>query len=121
MSTELLETRGAGFHMISEANGHLSREKVTVDTGVLKVGTVLGKITASGKYVQVNLAASDGSEVAAGILWDAVDATDADVIGVAHVRECEVNGAELVYPDGASQNDIDAINEALASLNIIVR
>lgn len=119
--TAKIEKRGAGIHVISEANGNLSREQITVDTGVLEVGTVLGKITASGKYVQVDLGASDGSENAAGVLWDAVDATDADVEAAAHVREAEVLGSELVYPDGATQNDIDAINAALATLNIIVR
>lgn len=119
--SELLQTRGAGFHMISEANGALSRDKITIDTGVLAVSTVLGKITATGKYVQVNLAAVDGSEVAAAVLFDKVDATAADVFAAAHTRLCEVSGAELVYPTGATQGNKDTINADLAAKYIIVR
>ena len=118
----LEETRGGGFHMVSEANGHRSREEIIVESGEnLKVGTVLGKITASETYAQVDLAASDGSEVAAGILFHDVDATDADKEGAAHVRDCEVMGDELIYPDGADANDIATINGQLADLGIIVR
>jgi len=118
---ELVEKRGAGFHLVSEGNGNISREEILVDVGVLKAGTVLGKITATNKYVQVDLSAVDGSEVADAVLFQAVDATAADVRAAAHVRLCEVNGAELVYPTGATQGDIDTINAALAVKNIIVR
>ena len=118
-----VEKRGAGFHLVSEANGHRSREEITILDGQdLETGTVLGKVTASGKYVQIDLGASDGSEVAAGILWDGVFADGADADAAAHVRDAEVLGAELVYPDGASSGDIDTINAALeTNLNIIVR
>ena len=43
-------------------------------------------------------AAVDGSEAAAGIPYDAVDASAADAEGVAIVRLAEVNAAELVWP-----------------------
>lgn len=119
----LTEKRGRGFYMVSEANGHRSREEITIEdgVGVLAVGTVLGKVTATGEYKQVDLAANTGEEVAAGVLYDEVDATDSAVPGVAHVRDAEVNGNELVYPTGASNNDIADINAALADIGIIVR
>lgn len=119
----LIEKRGAGFHVVSEGNGWISREEVTIEdgVGVLAVGTVLGKVTTSGEYKQVNLAGTDGEEVAAGVLFGAVDATDAAVRAAAHVRQCEVLGAELVYPTGATQGDIDTINEQLLALGIVVR
>ena len=49
------------------------RELVTVNdaAGTLAVGTVLGKITASGKYVRAVQTASDGSAVAAAVVWEA--------------------------------------------------
>src|SRR3972149_735594 len=100
--TTLTEKRGAGFHMVSEANGNLSREQITIDDGVLEVGTVLGMITSSGKYVQVDLSASDGSEVASAVLFSSVDASFVDVEVAAHLRDCEVLGSELVYPTGAT-------------------
>jgi len=61
--------------------------KVTILTGqVLARGAVLGKITASGKYIESLLAAVDGSEVPDLILAEAVDATAADVAVLAYAR-----------------------------------
>lgn len=118
--TALTQKRGAGFHIVSEANGSRSREEIVLadGAGVLEVGTVLGKVTASGEYVALAPDAEDGSEVAAGILWDREDATDAAQDAVAHIRDCEVMGSELVYPDGG---DEDAINAELLTLGIVVR
>ena len=105
----LLETRGPGFFIAHEANGTISRETIIVKMGeVLAVGAILGKITASGKYVEQEDAAADGSQNAAGILYAAVDATDADVEAVAIVRHAEVNKAELVYPELSDEAGIDA-------------
>ena len=49
------------------------RELVTVNdaAGTLAVGTVLGKITASGKYVRAVQTAVDGSAIAAAVVWEA--------------------------------------------------
>ena len=43
-------------------------ETVTVPTGTMVKGTLLGKITATGKYIPSLLASVDGSEVAVAIL-----------------------------------------------------
>ena len=50
-------------------------------SGILKRGTVLGAVTASGKYVLSVKTASDGSQVPTAILADDVDATSSDAIG----------------------------------------
>lgn len=47
--------------------------------GVLPRGTLLGKVTASGKYIESLAAAADGSEVPDAILLEPVDASAADV------------------------------------------
>ena len=119
----LIEKRGAGFHVVSEGNGHISREEIVIEdgAGTLAVGTILGKVTATGDYKQVDLAGEDGEEVSAGVLFGAVDATDAEVRAAAHVRYAEVLGAELVYPTGATSGNIATINGQLAALGIIVR
>ncbi|QWA09797.1 head decoration protein [Sodalis ligni] len=49
--------------------------------GVYKRGTVLGVITASGKYIASVKTATDGSQNPSAILADDVDATAADVTG----------------------------------------
>ena len=65
-----------------------TRETVTLASGAGKLapGTVLGKITTGGKYTGLAPAASNGSQNAAGILWECADATDADAPGCALIR-----------------------------------
>lgn len=109
------ERMHAGEFIVSKGNGSISREGITVLSGqVLVAGTVVGKITASGKYKDYDNAAADGSEVAAGILYDGVDATAADAKGVLFARLGEVAG------DSLTGNDANGTADLLA-LNIIVR
>jgi len=110
------EARRPGEFMVSEANGHRSREQIVVASGegVLEAGTVLGVVTASGKYAAYDDAAADGTEAAAGILFAGVDATSADANAVAIVRDAEVIGARLTGSNANGEAD-------LAALGIIVR
>jgi hypothetical protein len=118
----LNEGRYAGEFIVSEGNGRISRETITVLSGQnLQAAAVLGKITASGKYKVLEPAAVDGSEVAAGILYDAVDASAADAEGVAVVRMAEVNAAELVWPEGITGGEQTTALGELAALTIIAR
>ncbi len=85
--------------LLSEQPGTLSRETVTVvsGAGVLNPGTVLGKVTASGKYAPYDNTANTGIEVAACVLLQGVDATSADVAAVACERLAEVKDAQLKW------------------------
>lgn len=119
-----IKTEGhhAGGFLVSEANKTRSRESITVASGeVLVAGAVLGQITASGLYVELDPDASDGSESAAGILFDAVDASGGDTSGVAIVRDAEVNANELTWPDALATDDQDTATGQLAALGIILR
>lgn len=49
-------------------------------------GTVLGRITASGKYVAVDSTAVDGSQNPYGILADDTDASSADAVGGIYLK-----------------------------------
>jgi hypothetical protein len=119
---ELQEGRYAGEFVVSEGNGRISRETIIVLSGqTLQPAAVLGKVTASGKYKALDPGASDGSEVAAGILYDRVDASDGDAEGVAIVRLAEVNAAELVWPDGITGGEQTTALGELAALTIIAR
>lgn len=53
--------------------------------GNYKRGSVLGKITESGKYKLVDKAATDGSQIADVILADDADATAADTVATSYV------------------------------------
>ena len=112
----------AGEFMVSEANGDRSREAVTVVSGQdLVAGAVVGIVTASGKYAEYDEAAVDGTEDAAGILFEAVDASAADAAGVAIVRDGTFNLAEVIWKSGASQGDIDAGVVDMTALGLIAR
>jgi Bacteriophage lambda head decoration protein D len=77
--------------------------------------------SSASKYKALDPAAVDGSEAAAGILYDAVDASAADAEGVAIVRLAEVNAAELVWPAGITGGEQTTALGELAALNIIAR
>ncbi len=110
----LTEGNHPGEFIISEF-GSISREEITVVSGQnLVAGTVVGKVTASGKYKNYDDGAADGSEVAAGVLYADVDASAADTAGVILARLAEVNNNLLTGSDANGVTD-------LAALNIIVR
>lgn len=117
-------SRKAEF-MLSEANDWRSRGEVTVTapTGGLESGTILGVITATGKYVRHAAGAADGSENEAGILFAPIAAAEAsaDYQVTAILRDAEVIGADLTYEIGADATQVTASNVALAALGIIVR
>lgn len=85
-----------------------------------------GKITVAanadaGKYDALDVTAADGTQNAAAILYNTGDYSAADTKVTVHSRACEVNGSELIYPSGATANQIAAIDAQLAALGIIVR
>lgn len=82
-----MTTRATGFNSEGTASaadglllGKYRSRKATVKSGagVLTRGTVLGRVTATGKFLKSLSAASDGSEVPDAILLEDVDATSAD-------------------------------------------
>lgn len=115
---------GAAHYIVSEAAGYRSREQIVIasGSGVLKPGTVLGKVTASGKYAPYNPTLTDGTETAAAILWEGCDATSADVRRTATARDTEVHADVLVWGAGVTtdQHKTDALAD-LAGAGIIAR
>ncbi len=91
---------------------------VTVASGAgsLARGTVLGKITASGKYTKVNSAASDGSQVPDVILAEDVDATGADKDAIVY-RTGLFNRGALVF---GGTDTADTHEEALRDKGIFL-
>ena len=108
--------------LLSEANGALSRDVVTISVGQnLQTGAVLGKVTASGEYVALNPAATDGSETAAAILLYATDASSAAAKATAITRLAEVAADLMVWPTGITQAQKDTAIGQLAGNYIIAR
>lgn len=112
----LVEKVHTGEHVLSEAEGCLSRDEITIanGAGVLPAGQVLGKLTANGKYVAYNKTATDGRETAVGALYAEVDASDQDSPAVMHCRACELIGELLTGLTPEAEAD-------LAKTMVIVR
>jgi hypothetical protein len=113
--------------VLSEGNGKISREVVTIASGagVLEPGSVLGQITASKKYVfspNALVVGKEGAETASAVLAYGVDATSADVEAVIIRRVAEVKTPMLIFD--ASVNDATkrtAKLTQLAAATIIAR
>lgn len=108
--------------LLSEANGLLSRDTVTVAAGAgkLEAGTVIGMITASKKYLaspNAVVAGSEGAETATAVLAYPVDATDADVEAVVVNKDAEAKAPMLVFH--ASVNDATKRNGKLTQLRSV--
>ena len=88
--TILTEGRHAGGFITWEAFRDYCREVVTIATGTLEPGTVLGKITADGKYAAHDPAAVDGTETAVAVLWGKADASVCELVEESYwtIGEC---------------------------------
>lgn len=73
------------------------------------------------KYVEHDPAATDGSETASGILFDACDASSADKTCVVIKRDAEVNTADLVWKSGMTSDEKTAGRADLLALGIVCR
>lgn len=107
----------------------LFNDVVTVNQAAqttLKVGTVMGKITASGKYVAAVETAVDGSKVAAGIFigdanglaQDTVIAATTDTPALLLTRGKVVVSKDALFLD-ATYNDATKKNAVYASLKAL--
>lgn len=106
----LSETKRPAEFLVSEAPNTISRDTITVTvpaSTTLLAGTVLGKVTVTGKHKPYDDGNSDGSEDAAGVLYaPLINATLAavDMEGVIINRDAEVRDTDLEYLDGVDQD-----------------
>lgn len=76
-----------GDIVVYELEETYCREEITLTAGTdYKLGAVLGQVTSDSKYVMNNPGNSNGSQTAAAVLLEDVDATSADAKGLALVR-----------------------------------
>jgi hypothetical protein len=109
--------------LLSEGAGSISRDAITIKSGsgVLVSGTVLGKITATGKFEGYDDGNSGGSNAAAAVLMQTVDATSADVVATAIVRLAEVKKDALQWIAAVDATAKTKAYADLAAINIIAR
>jgi hypothetical protein len=123
LDTKTEKARNLAF-ILREPDGTVSREVVTIASGegVLEPGTVLGKVTASGKYVAspaAQVAGKEGAETATVILGYGVDATSADAkaVVVDGAGGVEVKNPMLIFH--SSVNDATKRNTKLTQLRAV--
>ena len=117
----MIEGKNPGEYLVHEESCDLSREKVTLAAGNLVDGTVLGKVTASGKYVILAPAAVDGSEKAAGILRGNTDASVAETDAIIHNNLIKARDENLTWPDAITGSQKTTAIAELAALHIKVQ
>ena len=119
----LTEGLNLGDLLKYEAPNLYSRDPVTIAAGqVLVLGAVVGVITASSKVKGIDPSATDGSEVAAGVLIQAVDAHLADRDdGLMVARHAIVADHALAWPTGMTVAEKKSAIAQLKALGILVR
>ncbi|CAK0777453.1 Head decoration protein [Gammaproteobacteria bacterium] len=100
-----------------------SRDQVTVAAGQnLPIGTVMGRVTATGHFKAFDPTAGDGSEQAVGILLGHIDATliDRDD-GLMLARAGILASRYVVWPVGITATQKVTALEQLAKLGVMLR
>ena len=107
----------------TEGPNRISRDEgiIASGAGVVTCGTVLGQVTASGKFVPHAPGASDGSQNAARVILETVDATSADVRAVLLARHAEVVLQSLIFAGGINSTQKTAALAALEARGIVAR
>lgn len=106
--TTLTNTPTLGDLLKYELNGNYSREVITLKSGTsYALGSVLGRITASGKYrlsPAAQVAGDEGAETANAVLIVAVDASAGDKTGLVVARgPAIVSKVALVFDASVDQ------------------
>lgn len=123
----LSETNNLGDLLKYEAPNLYSREQLPVASGqTLALGAVIGITTSTGKTKAVDPSATDGTQFAAGVLLQGVDAsgsasTSAPVTGIAVVRHAIVADHALVWPTGITAAEKLAALQQLQNLGVLAR
>ncbi len=119
----LQEPNTLGDLLKYEAPNLYSRDEVVVGAGqTLALGTVVGRVTATGEIVALDPAASDGREIVAGVLLEAVTVARGERRrSVIVSRHAIVFGGALVLPTSLTAEQTATALAQLAALGVLVR
>ncbi|MDH0899030.1 head decoration protein [Comamonas aquatica] len=119
----LAEPLNLGDLLKYEAPNLYSRDRVTVASGQnLPLGTVVGIVTATAKFKQLDPSAEDGTQVAAGVLLQACDASllERDD-GLVVARHAIVADHALQWPEAITAAEKALAIAQLKALGVLVR
>jgi hypothetical protein len=118
------ENKNLGDLLKYEADKNYCREVVTVASGQnLKLGTIVGIKTATDEVKIVSVASeeTDGSDTAAGVLLEGVDATDGAKKSLIIARDAIVASGAVVFPNGATTDQKKKIKKDLEARGLVIR
>ena len=100
-----------------------SRDQVTVLSGQnLKLGAVIGRVSATQKVKALDPSATDGSEVAAGVVLQSIDASSAEKTnGLIVSRQAIVADHALIWPSAITTEEKTAAIAQLEAIGVLVR
>ena len=109
--------------LLIEVHRGWSRQAITLagPVAALPMGTIVGKITANGKYAPLTPAASNGTQLAAGVLIADAEASTPDKKADALLRGGVVNLAALVWPAGITELQKTTALAQLEAAGILAR
>lgn len=84
-------------------------------------GFTISVVPGAAKYAPFDPSKSDGSEVAAAVLYEGCDATDADVRRTVTVRDTEVHAAVLIWGEDVTDSQKSTALADLAKSGIVGR
>lgn len=109
-----------GAHVIDDDAPH-SRSVYVVTGGNYPVATVMGQVAADKKLKPVDAAAADGTENAHSVLFRDCDAALVDADGLVSEYHSVLRADLLVWPEGATQGQIDGWLDQLKAKHIKVK
>lgn len=126
LKTVTYDGRGRGHYRVGgPSDPNITSEEIVIvaNSGAMVAGTVLGKITASGKYKKFSPALADGSQLPAGAVILFADAPDStvDQKATVDVRHQAVNGRALTWPNTTTTPEKQAVYDAMATRQLMVR
>ena len=119
--TTATEPNNLGDLLKFEQDALYSRDEVTVATGQdLALGAVVGR-NSSSEIVAIDPSATDGTEIAIGVMAETVEATAATTPAVIIARHALVAQPALVWPSGITAAQIATALSQLEQRGIVAR
>jgi len=95
---------GVGAWLLNPDSCHMASATIPAGEAAMVSGTVLGKVTATGKYVKYDDTKSDGREVAVAFLASGVDPSDYDQVVSIVEGNAHIDYAKLPSTSGIDAN-----------------
>lgn len=107
--------------LLTEVCAGWTKDTVTVAASqTLAMGQVVGQVSASGQFVPLAPTATDGSQIAAGVMLDAIAPVASTQKGTIIARGAVVDASRLLWPSGITAAQKTTALAQLKALGIVL-